>query len=137
MLQAKNQTFEMLKAAFGSNALKKTALCKWYSKFEQGEYYAVDEPGPGRPSSISTKKIETAKELLDSDRRMTIRDITIGTGHTFGTVFTIIHNELGMRRIGARWLRHMFDENAMRKKRQGMLQAAILHHDNAPSHRAA
>ena len=68
------------------------------------------EQRPGRPSSISTKKIKTVKELLDSDRgrlldsdrRMTIRDITIRTGNTFGTVFRNIHNELCMRRICAR-----------------------------------
>ena len=44
----------------------------------------------------------------------------------------IIHNELGMRRICARWMPHMIDE-----KRPGMLQTAIIHPDNAPSHRAA
>ena len=74
---------------------------------------------------------------MDCDRRMTFRDITIRTGYTFGTEFRIIHNELGMRRICARWIPRMIDENQMRKKRPGMLQTAILHHDNAPSHRAA
>ena len=63
---------------------------------------------------------------------MTIRDNTIRTGNTFGTVFRIIHNELGLRIICARLIPHMIDEN-----RSGMLQIAILHHDNAPSHRAA
>ena len=67
----------MLKAAFGNNAMKKTALYKWYSKFERGDNSVTDEPRPDRPS---TNKIETVKELLDSDRQMTIRDITIRTG---------------------------------------------------------
>ena len=40
--------------------------------------------------------------------------------------------ELFMRRICARWIPHMIDE-----KRPGMLQTAIIHHGNAPSHRAA
>ena len=62
---------------------------------------------------------------------MTIRDITIRTGYIFSTVFRIIHNELGMRRIFARWIPHMIDEN-----RPGMLQTAILHHDSASSHKA-
>ena len=82
--------------------MKKTALYKWYSKFEQCDNSVIGEPRPGRPSSVSTKTIETVKELLDSDRRMTIRDITIRTGNTFGIVFRIIHNELGMRRVCAR-----------------------------------
>ena len=126
---------ETFKTAFGNNAMKKTALYKWCSKFEQGDTSVTGKPRPGRLSSISTKKIETVKELLDSDYQVTITDITIRTRNTFGTVFRIIHNELGMtcmRRICARWIPHMIDEN-----RPGMLQTAILHHDNAPSHRSA
>ena len=64
--------FEMLKTAFRNNAMKKTALYKWYSKFEQGDNYVTGEWRPGRPSPASTKKIETVRELLDSDCRMTI-----------------------------------------------------------------
>ena len=52
--------------------MKKTALYKWYSKFEQCDNSVTGERRPGRPSSISTKKIETVKELLNSDRRVTI-----------------------------------------------------------------
>ena len=78
--KTRQETFEMLKTAFGNNAMKKTALYKWYSKFERGDNSVTDEPRPDRPSSISTKKIETVKELLDSGRRMTIRDFTIRTG---------------------------------------------------------
>ena len=128
------ETFERLKTVFGNNTMKKTALYNWYSKFEQGDNSVTDEKRSGRPSSISTKKI---KELLDSDRRMTFRDITIRTGYTFGTVFRIIHNELGMKRICARWIPHIIDENQVRKKRPDMLQTAILHHVNAPLHREA
>ena len=86
----------MLKTASGNNNMKKTALYKWYSKLEQDDNSVTDEPRSGCPSSISTKKI---KELLDSDRRMTFRDITIRNKYTFGTVFRIIHNEKGTRRI--------------------------------------
>ena len=78
--KSRQETFEMLKTAFGNNSMKKTALYKWYSKFERGDNSVTDEPRPDRPSSISAKKIETVKELLDSENRMTIRDITIRTG---------------------------------------------------------
>ena len=78
--KSRQETFEMLKTAFGNSAMKKTTLYKWYSKFERGDFSFTDEPRPERASSISTKKIETVKELFDSDRWMTIREITIRTG---------------------------------------------------------
>ena len=34
----------MLKTAFGNNAMKKTVLFKWYSKFEQGDNYVAWPP---------------------------------------------------------------------------------------------
>ena len=70
--------------------------------FEQSDNSVTGEPRPGRPLFISTKEIETVKELLVTDRQMIFRDITIRTWYTFGTVFRIIHNEQGMRRILAR-----------------------------------
>ena len=73
--KSRQETFEMLKTAFGNNAMKKTALFNWYCKFEKGDNSVTGERRPGRPSSISTKKIETVKELLDSDRLMAITDI--------------------------------------------------------------
>ena len=69
---SRQETFEMLIAAFGNNAMKKTTFYKWYSKFEQGDNYVTGESRPGRPSPTTTKKIETVKELLDPDRRITI-----------------------------------------------------------------
>ena len=35
--KSSQETFEMLNTAFGNNTLNKTALYKWYSKFEQGD----------------------------------------------------------------------------------------------------
>ena len=52
--------------------MKKTALYKWYRKFEQGDYSVTDGPRQGRPLSSSTRKLKKLKELLDSDHRMTI-----------------------------------------------------------------
>ena len=96
--------------------------------------------GQATPHPSQQRKLKQSKScwtlivgcLFDSDRRMTIRDITIRTGNTFGAVFRIFHNELVLRRICARLIPHMIDEN-----RPGMLQTATLHHDNALSHRAA
>ena len=74
---------------------------------------------------------------------MTIRNIKIRTGHVFGTLFRIIHNELGIKKICVKWRCFGYQAmccdsiHAMRNKRPGMLQTAILQHDNAPSHRAA
>ena len=40
--KSRQETFEMLKTAFGNNAMKKTALYKWYSKFGRGNNSVTD-----------------------------------------------------------------------------------------------
>ena len=40
--KSRQETFEMLKTAFGNNAMKKTALYKWHSKFERGDSSVTD-----------------------------------------------------------------------------------------------
>ena len=77
--KSRQETFELIKTAFGNNAMKKTALYSINDTVSLSEA-VTDEPRLDRPLSISTKKIETVKELLDSDRRMTIRYFTIRTG---------------------------------------------------------
>ena len=109
-------TFKILEIAFGNNVMNKTAVFKWYNRFEQGHSSIIDEPQPGRPTSISTQHVDIVKELLDIDRRITICEITDRTEYSYGTVFNIIHNELGMRRICARWIQHMLDDNQMRQR---------------------
>ena len=37
------ETFEMLETDFGYNAMEKTALYKWYSKFEHADNSVTDE----------------------------------------------------------------------------------------------
>ena len=39
--KSRQETLEMI-TPFGNNAMKKTALYKWYSKFEQGGNYVTD-----------------------------------------------------------------------------------------------
>ena len=97
--------------------------------FEQGDNSVTDNQGQAAPHPFQQQKIETVKELLDSDRRMTIRAVTIMARYTFCMLFRIIYNELGLRRICSRYIQY--------KERPGMLQTAILHHDNTPSHRPA
>ena len=56
--KSRQETFEMLKTAYGNNELKKTALYKsWYSKFEQGDNSATGEPRPGRPHPSQQRKL--------------------------------------------------------------------------------
>ena len=69
---------EMLVKAYGDSAMKRTALHKWYSRYENGYESVKDDQRSGRPTSITSQKVQEIKELLDKDRRITIREVNSG-----------------------------------------------------------
>ena len=109
VLNGKNrkETIEMLVKAYGDAAMKRTALHKWYSLYENGYESVMDEQRSGRPTSITSQKVQEIKELLDKDRRITVRQVSQRVDRSVGTVHTIIHKNLNMRRLCARWIPKM------------------------------
>ena len=70
----------------------------------------MDDQRSGRPTSITSQKVQEIKELLDKDRRITIREVSQQVDCSVGTVHTIILENLNMRRLCARWIPKMLSE---------------------------
>ena len=110
MEKNRKETMEMLVKAYGDAAMKRTALHKWYSRYENGYESVMDEQRSGRPTSITSQKVQEIKELLDKDRRITVREVSQRVDCSVGTVHTIIHDNLNMRRLCAQWIPKMLSE---------------------------
>ena len=70
----------------------------------------MDKQRSGRPISITSQKIREIKELLDKDRCITVREVGQWVDCSVGTVHIIIHENLNMRRLCARWIPKMLSE---------------------------
>ena len=112
VLNGKNrkETMVMLVKAYGDAAMKRTALHKWYSQYKNGYKSVMDEQRSGRPTSKTSQKVQEIKELLDKDRRITVREVNQRVECSVGTVHTIIHDNLDMRRLCARLYPKMLSE---------------------------
>ena len=60
-------------------------------------------------TSITSQKVPEIIELLDKDRRITVREVSQRVDCSVGTVHTIIHENLNMR-LRARWIPKMLSE---------------------------
>lgn len=90
---------------FGECSVSYAAVKKWASLFKSGRESLEDDPRSGRPKSVTTP--ETVSEILDfikEDRRMSVEKIANLMGISHGTVWKIIHEELDMKKISARWV---------------------------------
>ena len=65
----RKETMEMLVKAYGDAAMKRTALHKWYSRYENGYESVMGEQRSRHQMSITSQKVQEIKELLDKRPR--------------------------------------------------------------------
>ena len=94
----------MITDSYGTSSMKKTSKYEWFNVFKNDPSHDVtDRPRSGRPSATS-EKADEIRELLQSDRRLTIRDIGLKVGLSTSTVHSIVTRKLGMSKVCARWI---------------------------------
>ena len=69
--------FERLTSVFEAQALKRSTVYEWVTKFKDGRTPLEDNLRPGRPlSSFTPENVVKVKACIMEDRRITIREIT-------------------------------------------------------------
>ncbi|CAK9816524.1 Protein GVQW3 [Anthophora quadrimaculata] len=96
----------MLMVAYRDSTMSKTQTYEWYKKLKEGRTVVDDLPRSGRPStSVTDGNIEKVKKIVFENRRVSIREIAADIGVSFGSVQSIMHDTLGMRRVEARLMK--------------------------------
>jgi len=87
------------------------AVKNWVAEFKRGRRSVVNEHHSGRPKdAASAENIQIINDLLNKDRRLTIRHIAETTSINCSTVHQIVSENLGMRKVSARWVPKMLTE---------------------------
>ena len=77
----------------------------WCKQFKCGRLSVHDEPRSGRPSMSSDRNIvRQIESFIMEDRRVTISNIVEKVGISRGSIYNIIHDELHMNKVSARWI---------------------------------
>ena len=94
------ETLNLLKAVHGEQVMPRKQTLEWHMRFRNGHEDVGDNLKSGRPSTSKTEaNIEKVKELIRSDRRLTIRIMTEQLGLDKETVRSILVDELGMQKV--------------------------------------
>jgi hypothetical protein len=108
------ETLRAVRFAYGDTASKKSAVYEWYHRFKNGQETLEDEPRSGRPStSRKDENVAKVKTLVRNDRRMTIVQIAAEVGLSVGSVHTILKEDLGMRRVCAKFVPRLLSVDQM------------------------
>jgi len=93
----------MINEVYGEDSLSRAQVFQWHKNFREGRDDVHDEPRGGRPSTSHTDpNVQKVRDVLNADRRLSIRAIAEDVGIDKMTVHDIIKNSLGMRKICAK-----------------------------------
>jgi len=103
---------QKLIGVYGDNAPCYATVKNWRQETSSGRVSLGDAPRSGRPAEVCEKNVvDKVKSIIEDDRRVRIRQIVELTGVSYGYVHKIMHEELGLSKICARWVpRRLTDE---------------------------
>ena len=90
---------------YGSSAPSYAQVKFWVGEFNSGRTSLEDEARSGRPLDATDE--EMCKKVLDlvySDRQIQVEEIAQALGISHGSISTILHDRLGMRKFTDRWV---------------------------------
>jgi len=77
----------------------------WEAQSKRGDFSTCDAPRPGRPNTVTTPEItDLIHELIVEDRRISTKSIAEQLAISREWVGSIIHEDLDMRKLSAKWV---------------------------------
>ena len=90
---------------YGSSAPSYAQVKFWVGEFKRGRTSLENEARSGRPLDATDEEMyKKVRDLVYSDRRIQVEEIAQALGISHGSVSTILHDRLGMRKLRARWV---------------------------------
>jgi hypothetical protein len=123
----------MLKEAFGEQALSQTRTFEWFKCFKVGQESVEDCKNSGRlPTCTTPEMIAKVCEVILEHRRQTIHEDCNHIGLSNGSCQHILADELNMRRIAAKFVPHLLNNEQQDNQIQvgSEMQEAVRHDHN-------
>ena len=96
-----------------------STIKKWAAEFKRDRI--EDDPREGRPKSAPPPEIiEQVHDVVLDDRRMKVREIADTTGISKECVRYILHEELDMKKLCARWVPRSLTEYQKRTRMKNL-----------------
>ena len=88
---------------YGSSAPSYAQVKFWVGEFKRGRTSLEGKARSGRPLDATDEEMcKKVRDLVYSDRRIQVEEIAQALGISHGSVSTILHDRLGMRKLTAR-----------------------------------
>ena len=106
----------ILTETLGEHAPSYATIKNWVAQFKRGDFSTCDVPRPGRPKTVTTPEIiDQIHELILEDRWISTKSIDEQLGISHEQVGSIIHEDLDMQKLSAKWVLKCLNANQTRQ----------------------
>ena len=113
----------ILTETLGEHAPSYSTVKNWVAQFKRGDFSTCDAPRPGRHKTVTTPKIiNQIHELILEDDRISAKSIAEQLGISREWVRSIIHEDLDVRKLSAKWVPKCLNADQKRQRCQSCEQ---------------
>jgi histone-lysine N-methyltransferase SETMAR len=105
-----------VQTVYGDKALKKTAIYAILKKVKAGENTDDQRHLNPKKTVRSAVLVASVAAAIEEDRRLCIKKLASGLGTSFGTIYNIIHEDLGLVKKSARWVPKLLSESQKKER---------------------
>ena len=121
--KAPKEIHSILKEILGEHEPSYATVKYWVARFNRGDFSTCDAPRPGQPKTVTTPEIiDQIHELILEDGRVSAKLIAEQLGISRERVGFIIHEDLDMRKLFAKWVLKCLNVDNKRQRCQSSEQ---------------
>jgi len=113
-LNAKNmklaEIYHQLCDMYGEHAMSSSTVRRWVRLFNEGHENVHDDSRSGRPSVVNEDLVHAVEEKIRENRQFTITTLSLHFPKILQSLQEIVSDELGFRKLCARWVPKMLTE---------------------------
>ena len=99
------ETYELMKKVYGDDCMSRTQVYTWFTRFKNDLDDLNDGSRPGRPETSNRAEfVEKVREIIAIDANFTVRMLAEKLILSYCTIYTILTEDLGKRKVFARFV---------------------------------
>jgi len=103
--KAPKEIHAILEETLGEHAPSYVTVKNRVAQFKRGDFSTCDAPRPGRPKTVTTPECnDQIHEIILEDRQISSKSIAEQLGISRERIGSIIHEDMDMRNLSAKWV---------------------------------
>lgn len=106
-----------LEKVYGCDCPGYSSVCRWVKDFKSGSVSFTDKDKSGRPRSSRTENnVQEITEFISENPHYTVRELSRLSGLSYGSVYSILTEDLGKRIVCSKWIPHDLTESQKQQR---------------------